>query len=547
MFGDGFFGQWRLKLMSAFTTGLVASTSMLSAGNPEVIVKEIKKELKADGISYSYEATEQFDIFSILGDLFKGMPGANGPEAQEGIKLFKMLFNDLGLNDVDGYGSSITKNGEMYDHDYFAHLKAGNEKSLIWKVMGGNESEMTTLKMVPSDAVLSLTFKLDIQSLWKYLKEKAPQVKLPNVELESQLQMLEGMGAQMGTPVEEVAKALTTEFTVVVTMDKSEKMMLPGTPPLPKMSLTFVIKKNGEFLQNYLKGALAAGPVKTSKLEGFQVFTIEEKIPTGTFPGMAYDEEYMILSTEIASLNKFVSAKNGKGLLASSNFSKYSSLGTKGNMALYLSPDVSKTVTDVMTTMPPEASMIATFYSSLFFQDKVPELFLVYSKRPNGIKTDMLSSFRMASAQLQSVAVIGILAAMILPALGKARMKAKQAKSKSRLKQMGTTVAMYYTDGGSTLYPTDLKKFEFDPSILSHPGSDKITTLEDIAKGEGDYIMLFKPGKDAYTGAADKPMFMERPGIWNDGRVNVVFEDGHVSSFFGTTVEEVLEAIKRGY
>ena len=52
------------------------------------------------------------------------------------------------------------------------------------------------------------------------------------------------------------------------------------------------------------------------------------------------------------------------------------------------------------------------------------------------------------------VAIIGILAAMILPALGTARDKAQQKKCTNNLKQMGLAVHMYFTDGDETAMPT---------------------------------------------------------------------------------------------
>ena len=51
------------------------------------------------------------------------------------------------------------------------------------------------------------------------------------------------------------------------------------------------------------------------------------------------------------------------------------------------------------------------------------------------------------------VAIIGILAAMILPALASAREKAKQLTCKSNLKGIGGTVAAYFSDGTYTVYP----------------------------------------------------------------------------------------------
>ena len=51
------------------------------------------------------------------------------------------------------------------------------------------------------------------------------------------------------------------------------------------------------------------------------------------------------------------------------------------------------------------------------------------------------------------VAIIGILAAMILPALGTARDKAQQKTCTNNLKQVGTAMIMYFSDGSETAIP----------------------------------------------------------------------------------------------
>ena len=51
------------------------------------------------------------------------------------------------------------------------------------------------------------------------------------------------------------------------------------------------------------------------------------------------------------------------------------------------------------------------------------------------------------------VAIIGILAAMILPALGTARDKAQQKTCTNNIKQVGTAMIMYFSDGSEVNMP----------------------------------------------------------------------------------------------
>mgnify|MGYP006118508459 CR=1 FL=1 len=65
------------------------------------------------------------------------------------------------------------------------------------------------------------------------------------------------------------------------------------------------------------------------------------------------------------------------------------------------------------------------------------------------------------------VAIIGILAAMILPALGTARDKAQQKTCTNNLKQIGTAMIMYFSDGSETNLPIDAAYFAADTEVAA--------------------------------------------------------------------------------
>ena len=69
------------------------------------------------------------------------------------------------------------------------------------------------------------------------------------------------------------------------------------------------------------------------------------------------------------------------------------------------------------------------------------------------------------------IAIVGILVALLLPALSSVRESARSASCKSNLKQIGLAVKMY--DSAKRHYPPS---FEFDPNV----------ELDDIMEGENN-------------------------------------------------------------
>ncbi|MCM8540599.1 MAG: hypothetical protein NE328_10010 [Lentisphaeraceae bacterium] len=117
--------------------------------------------------------------------------------------------------------------------------------------------------------------------------------------------------------------------------------------------------------------------------------------------------------------------------------------------------------------------------------------------------------------------------------MGGAKAKGSEAKEKSNLKQLGTAIAMHYTDGSSSEL------------------SGSFTQFEDIDKMGIDlnnYVLMAKKG-DKYAGAATVGLACQKPDP-SRAFTLVVFQDGHVEKVEGShaTVEDVKKALEaKGY
>ena len=119
------------------------------------------------------------------------------------------------------------------------------------------------------------------------------------------------------------------------------------------------------------------------------------------------------------------------------------------------------------------------------------------------------------------VAIIGILAALILPALGAAREKAKQAGCKSNLKNIGTLVGTYYSEGQLYLpnpWLNTTSVFDIDSGLLICPVRQIAFVEHPDSTGAGTQ----------YRGYAESGLATDGAAPHNDSSSFTVYQDGSV-------------------
>jgi prepilin-type N-terminal cleavage/methylation domain-containing protein len=121
------------------------------------------------------------------------------------------------------------------------------------------------------------------------------------------------------------------------------------------------------------------------------------------------------------------------------------------------------------------------------------------------------------------VAIIGILAAMILPALANARDKAKEARCKANLKNIGTLISTYHTDGVTNTLPatpwlSNSSPYEIDNGLLSCPVKGTVAYVEHADS----------PGGGFYTGETNSGLAQDGASPHNKSTSYTVYQDGSV-------------------
>ena len=148
------------------------------------------------------------------------------------------------------------------------------------------------------------------------------------------------------------------------------------------------------------------------------------------------------------------------------------------------------------------------------------------------------------------VAIIGILAALLVPVLAKARERARRSSCANNLRQLGTAFSLYADDNDGaypasetsddfSLLATDDKYAEYGVLFVC-PSSDSASTgqLQDT-----DYMYRNEGIRDSYTPAASTSLASDNDAAASDHNTenpwrNYLFIDGHVKG--GTTIEEAI-------
>ncbi|HBM15207.1 MAG TPA: hypothetical protein DD381_02510 [Lentisphaeria bacterium] len=121
------------------------------------------------------------------------------------------------------------------------------------------------------------------------------------------------------------------------------------------------------------------------------------------------------------------------------------------------------------------------------------------------------------------IAIITILAAMLLPALNEARVRARIISETASLKQLGTAIVMFVQDNNDimpSLSTSDLSAYGIS--------ENSFTDWKGQADALTQYESGIQPGVTLYLDlGTDSPLVKGAAAL--NGKQNVLYRDGHVS------------------
>ena len=454
----------------------------------------VTKHLDFGGSFYIYMSTEQIlemanEVGADIAKLVEQIAPAGEEKAQIqlALNLIKRGWRDSGLGDVSGLGaSSFAVERGLNRNVAFLHHHPGKGDGLIWKMFGTQPHEQGGLKLMPASTLMAVHTDLDTALILNWLKDFIKNSGIPPLADEFE-QGLEQANQQIG--LEKLLATLDGEVGFVITLDDEKKITLPITPNQPVQighpGLVLSAKvKDQQILQFILQMLKAQDmPVQQTVAGGVTLHTIPvpAELPPGVdvAPTLFVSGGYLIVTSSQALAKEVIAVQQGQdsGLAGTPEFKKLAgSTDLKGNGISFVSSrymtEFSRMMKGIMAESGGTLIEVTTtkWMSHPMLQSSGLSITRVH---PDGILAEARATgagYEVSAIALPAVAVTGIMASMLLPALAKAKQRANSIKSLNNAKQLSTGLIIFADENDGKLPDAD----KWCDLILRDVGSTKV-------------------------------------------------------------------------
>ncbi len=494
-----------LKTFGSVAGGILCGWSLASAVAAEPPVtsaeptafKEVTAKLDAGGCLYGYLSTDQWlgGLSAKVGairEFVLSLPELKGDEranVEHGFKLAESLVAHSGLESVAGVGmSGIAVEPGLYRTRFVVQRKAGAPRGYFGEWFGTQPHGFSGLDWLPADTVWATFSDVDLKAIWSAADTEARAAGL-DPAVAGMAQISAGVEQATGRSLADQLGSFSGEVGVALVLDATTKFKLPlpgGEQEFPEPSLVIGFKVKDDRLYDWIDKALAENPQSThGEAAGarWRSIAVPAPLPFPIKPTVARAGDYLWFTSSDTLLEHMRQTKAGEtpGLKSTPEFQRLAKgLPTEGNSFNFVSQRFTEVLMEVQKTALQQAAQpnageafpIESFQRLMGFAQK-PAAFAVGWSGADGMQSVSQGTQEPSTVLVSSVVVAptAIMAAMILPALAKAKQKAQDINCMNNMKQIALGLIMYATDNNDVL-PKDfisIKEYIQTPRVLYCP------------------------------------------------------------------------------
>jgi hypothetical protein len=456
---------------------------------------EVTSQLDPGGSLYAYLSTDQWlaglstniaELRSVLQDI----PDLSSGDRQQVDRVLGMVTSTVresGIEGLTGVGlSGVQVTPELYRTKLILHHKAGAGQGFLWNMMGEKPHALEGVNLLSTNVALATFGDCNVKLLWDVVQQQLGASGVP--ELSDNIRRWPALFEQQTRlSWEKVLDSLGGEAGLIVTLNDQNKISLPvpGQPlEMSEPGLMLVIKVNDDLIYERIAAELKKTQMtQFTEEKGLKmaVMALPVPLPMDLKVTVASSAGYLFIASSPALVRDALAVRAGSqpGLRQTAAFAglmRY--LPNEGNHFFYLDRRLSETVRNIqqqaLNSGKGNAGQMKLLQKYLFGRPANCGM-SVSAHTSTGWQTVSIGN-QDASASMvaaPAVAATAVGAAMVLPALAKAKERAQSINCVNNLKQIGLACRIWAGDNDD--------KFPFNV------GTAKGGTLELCDRGGDGY------------------------------------------------------------
>jgi len=430
----------------------------------------VTSQLDPGGTVYGYLATDQWlaglsTNISQLQEMIVGLPDVSAKDAKNLGLVFDFLSKAVaksGVENLDGVGlSGVQLTSELFRTKFILNHGAGRGDGLFWNIFGKAPHVMNGLDLLTTTTAVASFGDVDVATLWGALESGLSQAGVP--ELRDGLEKWPAeFEKNTGMAWADLLGSLGGEAGFVLTLDDAHRVSFPvdkQSLEIPAPGLMLVIKVNNNLLFDRLSQELKRSEqTKFTEADGVKMYVMPLPIPVPLELQitLARAGEYLFVATSPTLVQDALAVRAGKlpGLKQSAGFLAMQKFApTTGNSFSYVDRRFTQTINDVQKQIITANAKMPRgqleLFEKLLWGRPAAFGFSVSSHQPTGWQMVSVGN-QDSSASLVAAPVAGVAvgAAMVLPALAKAKAKAQSISCVNNMKQISIGFHIWASDHG---------------------------------------------------------------------------------------------------